>query len=534
MSLENYFPTGYNPTLSQSRALQNLQDALTVTDTVILSAPTGTGKSFLAKTLGNSTSQISDSKYESIYSYAAFEMNQHGEYTDIDDLEPHGSSVLTITKALQDQYVDFFNTPSLKGKSNYKSTLDSTMDVEIESAVIPRRILKEHRKNHRCNYHNARRDFLTSQFSVTNYKMFLSLPEHVKRRELIICDEASELEDELVSQFTCKIDYEMCKRAGFKLSKLTSSSPVVVYSWLDDIAQQLQEQRTYLQNKLQKRKSWSPREQSKYRFINYLHSNITTCMNNYYECDYIVEKTYNHVILTPLYVNNLASQILEAGEKKVLMSATIIDHKKYAASLGIDNYSYVEIESTFTPERSPIKVSSRYPLSRKTIDRNLPKIIECIVELLEKHKECKGIIHTHTHMITQAIQTSISNSRLLYREAGISNEDIIEKHKTSTEPTVLVSPSMNYGIDLKGKLADFQIIVKLPYLPLTDKRIKQLFDMDKEWYENKMLNTLVQSCGRATRSEDDTSVTYILDGIAPKILTKAKHKLPDHYLQRFL
>lgn len=534
MSLKNYFPTGYNPTLLQSKALNKLQDALTNTDTVILSAPTGTGKSFIAKTLGNSTSTISESKYNSIYSYDAFEINHHGEYTETLELEHHGSSVLTITKALQDQYVEFFKTTSLKGKNNYKSTLDSTMDVEIESAVIPRRILKEHRKNHQCDYHNARRDFLIDQFSVTNYKMFLSLPNHVKYRDLIICDEASELEDELVSQFTCKLDYEICKKAGFKINKLTSTSPVVVYSWLDDIAQQLQEQRTYLQSKLQKRTSWSPREQSKYRFINYMHSNITTCMNNYYECDYIVEKTYNHVILTPLYVNNLASQILKSGKKRVLMSATIIDHKKYASSLGINDYSYIEVESTFPPEKSPIRVSNKFPLSRKTIDRYLPKIIECIKELLEKHKGCKGIIHTHTHMITQAIQTGIQSNRLLYREAGVSNEDIIEQHKTSTEPTVLVSPSMNYGIDLKGKLADFQIIIKLPYLPLTDKRIKQLFDVDKEWYENKMLNTLVQSCGRATRSEDDTSITYILDGIAPKILTKAKHKLPEHYLQRFL
>jgi Rad3-related DNA helicase len=99
---------------------------------------------------------------------------------------------------------------------------------------------------------------------------------------------------------------------------------------------------------------------------------------------------------------------------------------------------------------------------------------------------------------------------------------------------VLVSPSLTYGIDLKDSLARFQIIVKLPYMPLQDKRIKKLFDIDPEWYENKMLNTLVQSCGRATRGANDYSVTYILDGLITKVVTRCKHKLPQHFIDRFV
>lgn len=534
MSLEYYFPPGYKPTKSQSETLLKVEKALECTDTIILSAPTGTGKSFIAKTLGNSTSDISPGKYDQIYDYSAFDMNHHGEYTNATILPPHGSYTLTITKALQDQYVQFFDCVSLKGKNNYMSTIEPTMDVEIESAIIPKKILTKHRKSHKCNYYNTRRDFLISKFGVTNYKMFLSIPNHVKQRDMLICDEASELEDELVSQSTCKIDYEMCKRAGFKITKLTSDSPVVVYSWLDDIMNQLQDQRTYLQSQLQKKTQWSPREQNRYKFINYLHSNLITCMNNFYTCDYVVEKNVNHVILTPLYIDTLSRNIFSSATKTVLMSATIVDHKKYAASLGIKDYQYIQVDSTFEPKMSPILVSKKYPLSRNTMDKFLPKIIDTINNILSKHAGDKGIIHTHTHTITQAVTDTINDDRLISRQPGVSNEKLIDIHKNSKEPTVLVSPSMNYGIDLKGDLAKFQIIVKLPYLPLTDKRIKKLFEMDKEWYENKMLNSLVQACGRATRSTDDQSITYILDGLAPKIITKCKHKLPDHFLQRFL
>jgi Rad3-related DNA helicase len=91
---------------------------------------------------------------------------------------------------------------------------------------------------------------------------------------------------------------------------------------------------------------------------------------------------------------------------------------------------------------------------------------------------------------------------------------------------------LTYGIDLKDDLARFQIIIKLPFLPLGSKRIKKMFESDKVWYENKMLNAIVQACGRATRSKDDHSVTYILDGNFINVLRNAKNKLPKYFIDR--
>ena len=85
-------------------------------------------------------------------------------------------------------------------------------------------------------------------------------------------------------------------------------------------------------------------------------------------------------------------------------------------------------------------------------------------------------------------------------KVNATNEDILELHSKDNKPTVLVSPSLTYGVDLKDNLARFQIIVKLPYSPLGSKRVKALFEQDKRWYENKMLVNLIQACGRGTRS----------------------------------
>jgi Rad3-related DNA helicase len=59
-----------------------------------------------------------------------------------------------------------------------------------------------------------------------------------------------------------------------------------------------------------------------------------------------------------------------------------------------------------------------------------------------------------------------------------------------------------------------------------------MFDMDKNWYENKMLNSIVQACGRATRSKHDYSTTYILDGNIVNVLKRSKDKLPQYFIDR--
>ena len=74
----------------------------------------------------------------------------------------------------------------------------------------------------------------------------------------------------------------------------------------------------------------------------------------------------------------------------------------------------------------------------------------------------------------------------LQQKLIVSNEEIYREHKEREDDTVMVSPSMTHGIDLKDNLGEFQIILKAPYSPLNDDRIKKKFNEDKEWYQNKV------------------------------------------------
>ena len=251
------------------------------------------------------------------------------------------------------------------------------------------------------------------------------------------------------------------------------------------------------------------------------------------DCEFIIDRDAKKVTFTPLKVDKLSKSIFDYGDNVLLMSATIIDHKNFAKNLGITDYEYIEVESDFDAAKSPIHVTSKNRLNYKNLKVVLPDIVDQIKQIVEFHKNDKGIIHTHTQEITNILRDKLhSNRRFLFRDAASNNEDILTEHFKADLPTILVSPSLAYGIDLKDDLARFQIIVKLPFPPLSVKRIKKLFDIDKAWYENKMLNSIVQMCGRATRSKHDFSTTYILDGNIVNVLKNTKDKLPQCFIDR--
>ena len=163
------FPEGFDPNSSQVKLLKHIDQAFKDGHKfVVCNAPTGSGKSFISKTLANASEESSQDFKDLITSYTAFKIDQTGSYIheqECEDVASAGAFALTITKALQDQYKSLFKgTTILKGKSNYTSTIDSDIDVEMESLIMPKNILEDHRRRHKCPYHNNRRDALSQWY----------------------------------------------------------------------------------------------------------------------------------------------------------------------------------------------------------------------------------------------------------------------------------------------------------------------------------------------------------------------------------
>jgi ATP-dependent DNA helicase DinG len=534
MSLRDCFPSEFTPSTNQATLINEIESAFSSGyKFVICCAPTGSGKSLISKTLGNAAAECTEEFEESVNTYEIFKRDKYGEFS-AEQNAPFGSFVLTITKSLQDQYKSLFkDLDILKGQSNYQCSYDENYTVSTAPCLHINTLKSQCWAKNSCPYYKQRNTVLTSKFAALNYDMFLALPAHVKSREYIICDEASELEDQLVKKFTCTLNFKNLRKNNIVVPPVpTNANRAALEKWLISFSDVIDTKINTLKNAINKKtKSNKQSESVALSYLLNVKNDIKVLINTWYDSEYIFERNAEGVVFTPFKVDKLATHIFSYGEKVLLMSATIIDPENFAKSLGITKFKYIESPSSFDPQKAPIHIASNTKLNYYNLQANLPKIAKTIKSICDLHKNEKGIIHTQTNAITSYLSKNLNIDRIIYREPGVNNEEILAQHTQATTPTIIASPSMLYGVDLKDDLARFQIIIKAPYLPLGDKRIKQ---MPPVWYTNKMLAALIQACGRGIRSKKDHCITYILDySIADAVITN-KHKLPKYFVERFV
>ena len=543
LSLVSNFPNNFNPSNQQVSLLTDIDNAFKSSyKFVVCSAPTGSGKSFISKTLSNVSKNCSNEYKDLVDTYQIYKRDTGGNYTYLSESkeeEPHSLFALTITKALQDQYKELFDDVKvIKGKSNYQCTHDSNFSVEYAPCIHLSKLKEQCWTANSCPYYTARNIAATSKFAALNYNMFFNLPETIKRREYIVCDEASELEDQLVREFSCQINFEVLKKYNVIIKPFPSGNDYnKVGKWLSvmkvDLYERIDEIKDII-NSQKKVTSFVNDKKLELNILQKLYSKISTMIDTWSDSEYLFEREEKGISFTPLKVDKLSKSIFDYADKIILMSATIIDPTTFCKTLGISKFKYIEVDSTFDYSKAPIYANTKTKLNFANLKSNLPNIVKQINSILKLHEEEKGIIHTQSNFITKYIQEHIHNERILFREPGVSNEEILDIHYNSDKPTVLASPSMSHGVDLKGDLARFQIIIKAPYLPTTDKRVERMMKIDFNWYTNKMLSNLIQACGRGVRSQKDYCTTYILDAGIIECLIKNKSKIPKYFLDRFM
>jgi Rad3-related DNA helicase len=219
------------------------------------------------------------------------------------------------------------------------------------------------------------------------------------------------------------------------------------------------------------------------------------------------------------------------------MSATILSHEGFALTLGLQHDKIVSVkeDSPFESKNKPIFYCPAGSMSYKNIEKTLPTTVKMINEIMKEHTDEKGIIHTHSIKIANFIKENLSSkhrSRILVAY-GENRDKILNQHIKSKNKTVLLSPSMSEGVDLKGDLSKFQIICKVPFPYLGDKVIKKKMNKWNWWYDVQTVRTIVQSVGRSVRSENDTAVTYILDSDWSRVYVKNKKLFPESFIESY-
>jgi Rad3-related DNA helicase len=505
--------------------------------------------------------------------------------------------VLTSNLQLQDQYIKSWDKLiNLKGRGNYTCNLNPNFTVDSAPCSANSSLLRVCINEGTCAYYTQKKIALASKAMITN-PVYMLYSTHCGfanddspwiKREVLIIDEAHNLENHLVSFAESNIDPEKY-HADFGVATQAikfTGRPEEDYFKIIEIQGILMHKATELAAKLEEEfpqaklvgldaKQWAR------GFTEKVGEKVKKLNTKIYQLDkaiqplkiffnthtnpeelaerWIVSKDpeKNVLKLAPIYGDFLFHEYFgKLADKFVFLSATLGTKSQFCKEIGIEDSDcfFIETDSPFDPKKSPVIVMPVIKLSKDSFEQNVKKIGGLIDDILNIHQNQRGIIHCVTYNLQKEIFQRVnkkSQERLLCRDmdelknANLGNNRFPKRYKNDEllaihEQTgvkfssVLLSPSMMEGVDLYDDLSEFQVIIKLPWANLGDVRVNIKSKIDSEWYANRMWLNILQASGRSTRHESDTSITYIFDKNFVYFYDQWKNKLPDWFKLRIV
>jgi Rad3-related DNA helicase len=534
---------------SQKEVLQQVEAALGKWRFIILEAPVGFGKSAIAASLCS----FSGSAY-----------------------------LLTSTKQLQDQYSADFRLNVVMGKSNFTCLVPTSLgkllpcskgrcEVDWKLSDCPHHLTFQEYDEHRrdlctkdskcrrlkddklCPYYDQKWDAFSSPVTVANYPFFLTELRHtddIRRRKVLVCDECHDLERQLVSSasFTLRRStvesYSLRDVSGperFTLPDLGLESASAYGETLNNAKLRLEAfLSAYLGNDSMQERVAGCRNalESIAGFIEDLESHPDNWVVNSLRKIATSEggPSVEEVDFQPLEVGAYTSSVFETAETVLLMSATVFSKEAFCRSLGIpvEQAWFIRVgDSSFPVENRRVHVLNAARLNRASLDASLETIARAVDEIMVNHIGERGIVHTTSYQQARYIMDHVSDSsrnRLSTTEGASSRSALLKTHG-STDESVLISPSLYQGVDLKDELSRFQVLVKVPYPDLSERRTRVKLERDPAWYDWQTALRLVQTYGRSVRSETDHAVTYVLDSNFTIFLGRHRDLFPEYFLE---
>jgi ATP-dependent DNA helicase DinG len=442
--------------------------------------------------------------------------------------------ILTNTKILQDQYLrDFEEIKSLKGVENYfcsKYQCSCAEGDEINKA--------SNQSCSPCEYKTARSIFLNSEVSLTNFHMFLGLHMYAtevldsRKSNILFVDEAHGYEETYSDFVNVHVSRSYLQSLGVWNTDWDIKTIKTLYQLKDFLEKQVNPVILAEIQRIQKSIEGSPRihtqenidlfkiqkhlsrAKCKYnRFIMDAH-NINS--NWILQIDDDPEFTIKaEIVWGQRYLNEIWSRY----EHVVFLSGTILDRVFFTKMMGVEpsEAEYISLDSPFAVENRKIIYKPVVNFSFANKLEAIKFIIPEIERVLEIHKNEKGIIHTANYEVARWVMGMIKNDRLITHD-NKNREFILTTHLHNNKPTVLVSPSMMNGIDLRDDFSRFQVIAKVPFPNLSNEKVKRRMQTNSKWYQWKTLCDIVQACGRSVRNMNDYATTYIFDANFDNVL----------------
>jgi Rad3-related DNA helicase len=443
------------------------------------------------------------------------------------------------SKSLQDQIAhDFPESKILKGKANYPCVHLN----KLTSDKCPNSRTWRCPDKPACKYEIAKAKCLAADYKILNYAYLLAECNYVGKfsnQPMIVLDEGDLLEGILSNWITLRISESRLKKLKIKMPKYKTSKYGLAdwQEWVDSTA--LPSVAKYISILEAEAKQYDAFEDHEDETLDELRqlNDLNTSLQRFkahVDSTWIlneIQKPYGNTWeFKPLYPPKRATQdyLLRHADRFLILSATLPPPMILSELTGIPigDIDFIEIPSTFPAENRRIIIHPVANITHKTIEIEAPKLIQNIEHIISLHPNEKGLIHSVSYKLADLIKP-ISPRIVVHN--GQNRQEVLESFQQSPKPLILLSPSMERGVNLPEDQCRFVIWAKCPYESLADKMVSSRLygsPIGPYWYKSLAAQTIIQGSGRGIRSESDTCTIYLLDAQIDKLISEHPNLFP--------
>jgi len=466
-----------------------------------------------------------------------------------------GRTIYTCsTLTLQDQFLeDFDYADVIKGRANYPTMNQPNRFPTINASQCTRTGGNKSAcelcdEIGLCPYESAKATALKSKLAVANIAYLLTMANYQNKftdQPLIIIDEADVLEQQLLGFITVSISKRNMVRYGIK----PPEKKTVMSSWVEWIRneahpklvariEEIKDTPGYSRDKkLEDERGKLQQLVSRLKTLGGWDYDLRTWLDEEHGLEGWVYMDYEKGDATfkPITVADYAQDILWRHAKKwLLMSATIISAQQMAEDLGLEDHEWgvVTMGSDFPIESRPIYVQPIANMTWKEKDVAWPAMAEAVGKVVKYHQGERVLVHTVSYALARYLKDNMVGSerhRVHTYTNSREREPALRRWLDRSTDGVMLAPSFDRGVDLKGDLCRVVVVTKVPYPNLKDKQVNgRLYSKGGQgWYSMLTIRSVVQMTGRAMRSSDDSCETYVLDRqFVKNIMNKNRKMIP--------
>jgi Rad3-related DNA helicase len=406
-----------------------------------------------------------------------------------------------------------------------------------------------------CPYARAKLAALNGPIFCTNTAYFLTLRqwqrENLRRRRLLVVDEAHNLETQLVRVFTVGFAPDQMKEwFGAPLPRLASADEYRIL--FEDHVARLDTELALIERRIEDLRPpglvdddlltypLTAEEQELLAQRDLLESALARLhvFLDSGDTEWIVRYPTDAgaaLELVPLTVSAMAPALLWDAADVVVLSTAFMGRREIIAGyfgLQAERVRAFASPSPFPVEQRLIEYRPVGVLSRSTLGTLEPVLFDEVAAILARHGSEKGLIHAASYVAARRLLAHLAarapeqHRRVIFVESSEAKTRALDHHRATSAPTVLLSPSLREGVDLPDDFLRFQIVTKMPYPDLGDPWTAARQARDPRWYALETAKALVQAYGRSCRHAGDHGVTYVLDGQFSRFMLRYRPLLP--------